>query len=119
MTRYMERSELLSLLRARTDDESTALAASIAAEPSIELVVINRIEPDQLVHTYEVRLKRSLDGEGPRVAGLAGFVQTLHDGDVSEMFRLDAGTFAGIGFLDPSGHVSAITLVHHAEDQHH
>jgi hypothetical protein len=73
-TRYLGRSELLTLLRDSRDP--LAERASAALDPTDAQVV--PVHPGGLDRaTYEVRLARAEAGEGPTTAGLRSFVEAI------------------------------------------
>ena len=72
--RYIDRSALIALLRDSHDP--LAARASAALDPTdMEIVPVTSGSLD--VATYKARLARVEAGEGPRTAGLEGFVAAL------------------------------------------
>lgn len=111
MIRYLERPQLLSLLRQRTDDPSNVLAESLSKHPALELVTLNQVNSQELLPIYQVRLRRSMAGDGPKVTGLENFVDALRGNEVVEIFSVRAGDTSAVGLLDEAGEVLAVTLI--------
>jgi hypothetical protein len=72
--RYVSQNEIIALLRA--SPASLAKRAGASLDPAdVELVPVSSGTLD--LRSYEVRLARAEAGQGPRVAGLAAFVEAL------------------------------------------
>lgn len=108
-TRYLGRSELLTLLRNSRDP--LAERASAALDPTdADVVPVHSGGLDRA--TYEVRLARAEAGEGPTTVGLRSFVEAMKQ----PMTEAETMSFRGtdgthfLVLLD-GGQVAAITAI--------
>lgn len=73
--RFVAPDAVAAMLRESRHPLAQRAAKTVEALPPSELLPVHAGPPD--LATYEVRLARSIAGEGPNTLGLAEFVETL------------------------------------------
>ena len=76
-----------------------------------ELVVVRPVDRQGMLSTYEVRLARSLAGEGRASEGLAEFVDQLRSPGAEEAFSIRGEGYVWFGLFDSHGDLVGLTAV--------
>lgn len=111
MTRFLTRAEMHVLLIASGDPVAVELAERLHATGHDQLVAVEPAKAQVLLPTYEVRLARAEEGQGPRTRGLAQFVDALKAATEVELFSIHVQGAVGVGILVPGRGLVAVTLV--------
>ena len=106
MTSYRSARDMADVVRSAINIPGAVELLDALNSWTTELIPVNAAHPSELVSTYEIRLARSEDGEGPRTSGLPGLVQALRyaESDVG-LFSVRSQSAHYIGLLDESGSV--------------
>jgi len=93
------------------DEPAQELAKALAVDDSREIVAVEQTDPNDLIHTYSVRLTRAEAGEGPETWALREFVDCLRSGEPHEMFGITIDSTSWVGLLNRSGRLIGLTMV--------
>ena len=104
MTYYRTSRDLAEVVKNATSLPGAMELLDVLDSWAADLIPVDVAHPREILSTYEIRLARSEDGEGPRTRGLSGLVHVLRYADQNVgLFSIHDSSANYMGLLDETG----------------